>query len=71
MNTAALQKAIDDCGGFEQVYFPAGIYCTGALHLHSNMELYLAEGAVLQGTANPEDYLPRIQSRFEGIEMEC
>ena len=71
MNTAALQKAIDDCGEREQIYFPAGVYCTGTLRLHSNMELYLEEGAVLQGTADPEDYLPRISSRFEGTEMEC
>ena len=71
MNTAALQKAIDDCGEQEAVYLPAGIYRTGALRLHSNMEIFLEEGAVLQGTAIPEDYLPRIPSRFEGIEMEC
>ena len=71
MNTAALQKAIDDCTENECVYFPAGVCLTGALRLHSNMELYLDEGAVLQGTANPEDYLPRIPSRFEGTEMEC
>ena len=71
MNTAALQKAIDDCTENECVYLPAGVYMTGALRLHSNMELYLEEGVVLQGTANPEDYLPRIHSRFEGTEMEC
>ena len=71
MNTAALQKAIDDCTENECVFFPAGVYLTGALRLHSNMELYLEEGAVLQGTADPEDYLPRIPSRFEGTEMEC
>lgn len=71
LNTAALQKAMDDCKENECVYFPAGIYMTGALRLHSNMELYLDEGAVLQGTAEPEDYLPRIPSRFEGTEMEC
>ena len=71
MNTAALQKAIDDCGEAECVYVPTGVYCTGALRLHSNMELYLDEGAVLQGTADPADYLPRIHSRFEGVEMEC
>jgi polygalacturonase len=35
------------------------------------MELYLEDGAVLQGTDNPDDYLPRIWSRFEGIEQEC
>ena len=71
MNTAVLQKAIDDCGADEMVYVPAGIFLTGALKLHSDMELYLEEGAVLQGTTIPEDYLPRIPSRFEGYEMEC
>ena len=44
MNTAALQKAIDDCTENECVYFPAGVCLTGALRLHSNMELYLDEG---------------------------
>ncbi|MGN0376811.1 MAG: glycosyl hydrolase family 28 protein [Suilimivivens sp.] len=71
MNTQALQRAFDDCGKNEVVYLPAGIYMTGALRLHSDMELYLEEGAVLQGTDRIEDYLPRILSRFEGTEMEC
>lgn len=71
MDTEALQKAIDDCGELDTVYLPAGIYRTGALRLHSNMELYLEEGAVLQGTDCAEDYLPRIWSRFEGTELFC
>ncbi len=71
LNTAAIQKAVDDCGENQAVYIPAGIFLTGALCLHGNMELYLEEGAVLQGTDVPEDYLPKIWSRFEGIEMEC
>ncbi|MCM1386604.1 MAG: glycosyl hydrolase family 28 protein [Bacillus sp. (in: Bacteria)] len=71
MNTKMLQKAIDDCGAAEAVYLPAGVFMTGALRLHSDMELYLDEGAVLQGTDNIEDYLPKIKSRFEGTEMEC
>ena len=70
-NTAALQRAIDACGGGDAVYIPAGIYLTGALRLHSNMELYLDEGAILQGTAEIVDYQPRIPSRFEGTEMRC
>lgn len=53
------------------MYIPAGIYLTGALRLHSNMELYLDEGAILQGTAEIVDYQPRIPSRFEGTEMRC
>jgi len=71
MNTEVLQKAFDACAEDEEVYFPAGIYRTGALRLHSNMALYLEDGALLQGTDDPEDYLPYIHSRFEGTEMEC
>lgn len=70
MNTKALQQAFDDCKTDEVVYLPAGVYLTGALRMHSDMELYLEEGAVLQGTDVVEDYLPRIKSRFEGIENE-
>lgn len=71
MNTEAIQRAIDDCTQEDAVYIPEGIFLTGALRLHSDMELYLEEGAVLQGTDRPEDYLPRIWSRFEGTELEC
>lgn len=71
MNTEVLQRAVDDCRAGETVYIPKGIFLTGALRLHSDMELYLEEGAVLQGTDEPRDYLPRIWSRFEGIEQEC
>ncbi len=71
LNTRAIQKALEDCGENAAVYVPAGVFLTGALRLNSNTELYLEEGAVIQGTANPADYLPRIPSRFEGLEMEC
>ena len=71
MNTAALQSALDACGPEEEVYLPAGMYLTGGLRLHSDMALHLAEGAVLRGTDDPRDYLPKIRSRFEGIEQEC
>ncbi|MBP3657225.1 MAG: glycoside hydrolase family 28 protein [Clostridia bacterium] len=71
LNTAALQRALDDASADTCVVFPAGVYMTGALRGHSHTEIWLDEGAVLQGTANVEDYLPRIRSRFEGTEMEC
>lgn len=71
LNTVALQKALDDCKEDEEVYLPKGIYLTGALRMHSDMELYLEEGAVLQGTDRVEDYLPKIWSRFEGTELYC
>jgi polygalacturonase len=71
LNTQILQQAIQDCGPEEVVYIPKGTFLTGALRLHSNMALYIEKGGVLQGTDRVEDYLPRIPSRFEGIEMEC
>ena len=71
LNTAALQAAFDACTERDCVYIPAGTFLTGALRLHSGMELYLDEGAVLQGTSNLADYLPYIHSRFEGVEQDC
>lgn len=71
LNTEKIQKAIDDCKENQCVFIPKGIFVTGSLKLHSDMELYLDEDAVLQGTENPEDYLPMIKSRFEGIERMC
>lgn len=71
LNTKAIQLAIDQCGEEECVYIPEGVFMTGALRLHSNMELYLEEGAVLQGTSEIPDYFPIIESRFEGIERPC
>lgn len=71
LNTAAIQKAINDCRPNQRVYIPAGVFLTGALRMHSDMELYVEKDGVLKGTENPDDYLPRIWSRFEGTEMEC
>ena len=71
MNTKVLQMAIDQCRDGETIYFPKGTYLSGALSLHSNMNIYLEKGAVLQGTADPADYLPKTWSRFEGTQMYC
>lgn len=45
----AIQKAIDECAasGGGTVYFPAGEYSSGTLHLKSHIRLYLEAGAVL------------------------
>ena len=43
VNTGAIQKAIDSCTAGGTVYVPAGEFYTGALYLHSNMTLELAE----------------------------
>lgn len=68
LNTESIQKAIDACGVDECVYIPSGDFMTGALRLHSDMELYLEKDAILHGTCEVKDYLPKIKSRFEGIE---
>lgn len=70
-DTAAIQRAMDDCDKDSRVYFPRGTFLSGALKLHGGVELYLADGAVLLGSEREQDYLPKIKSRFEGTEMEC
>ena len=70
LNTKALQQAIDDCKEGQTVYIPKGEYLTGGLMLHSDMELFL-DDAILQGSKQVEDYLPKVKTRFEGYEMEC
>ena len=71
LNTKAIQRAIDDCTVNDKVYFPQGTFLSGALNLHSDLELYFEEDSILQGTSNVEDYLPQIRSRYEGIERMC
>lgn len=71
MNTDAIQRAINDCTADARVYIPAGEFMTGALFLHSDMELYLEKDAILHGTGAYQDYEPKIKSRFEGTEMMC
>ncbi len=71
LNTSSIQKALDDCDKDSFIYIPNGAFLTGALNVHSDTEIYLEEEALLQGTEDPKDYLPKIKSRFEGHEMEC
>jgi len=58
VNTAAIQKAIDDCsaGGGGTIKFPAGRYVTGTIQLKDNITLHLDENAVLLGSTNAADY---------------
>ena len=58
--TQQLQKAIDKISkkGGGRLVLSKGTYLTGGLLLHSGVELYLEEGAVLLGSTNPYDYQP-------------
>ena len=71
LNTAALQSALDAAGEGDCVYIPEGVFLTGGLFVHSNTYIYIEKGGVLQGTADFRDYLPKVKSRFEGIEQMC
>lgn len=71
VNTRAIQQALTDCKADECVYVPNGTFLVGALDVYSDSELYVSKGAVLKGSEDPSDYLPKIRSRFEGIEGEC
>jgi len=70
-NTAAFAAAIRACAeaGGGRVLVPAGRWLTGPVHLRSNIDLHLAEGAVLVFSDRPEDYLPVVFVRVGGIEL--
>ncbi len=51
------------------IYFPAGVFLTGPIHLQSHITLYLDAGCVLKFSTNFDDYLPMVPSRWEGIEV--
>jgi polygalacturonase len=63
----AINKANKQGGGI--VIIPEGEWLTGKIHLKSNVNLHLKEGAVLLFSDNPDDYLPPVHTTWEG--MEC
>ena len=70
-NTKIIQKAIDDCNKNHRLVIPEGVFLTGALKLHSDLEILIEKGGVIKGSEKKEDYLPLIKSRFEGWECDC
>ncbi len=68
--TAAIAKAIEACNkaGGGRVVVPAGTFLTGAIHLKSNVNLHVSEGATLLFSQNPSDFLPVVYTRWEGTE---
>jgi len=66
----AIASAIDTChtAGGGRVVVPPGRWLTGKIHLRSNVQLHIAEGAVLEFSGDPQDYLPAVQSSWEGLE---
>lgn len=58
LNTRSIQAAIDYIAaqGGGTLIFSVGRYLTGSLHLRSNVDIELREGAILVGSPNPYDY---------------
>jgi polygalacturonase len=70
LNTEAINTAIDTCAaaGGGHVVVPAGRYLTGAIHLKSNVDLHVSEGATLLFSTDPAHY-PNFFTRWEGVEL--
>lgn len=69
LNTSSIQSAIDQVheAGGGRVLIPEGVFLTGTVVLKSNVELFLAENAVLLGSTNPQHY--RKLNRWKGLVM--
>ena len=69
-STDAIAQAIKACheSGGGRVLIPAGDWLTGAIHLKSNVNLHVAEGAVIHFSNDLADYLPLVHIRSEGVE---
>jgi polygalacturonase len=55
LETAAINKAIEAAAaaGGGTVYFPAGRYVSGSIHLKSNITLYFDQGSTLEASTDP------------------
>lgn len=68
----AITKAIAAChdAGGGTVIIPAGHYFVkGPIHLKSGVNLHFEKGAFLKFSTDPDDYLPVVFTRFEGMEL--
>lgn len=71
LNTQLINSTIERLGkaGGGTLFFPAGKYLTGAIHLKSNITIDLEAGATLLFSDNFDDYLPFVEMRHEGVVM--
>ncbi|WP_116127035.1 glycoside hydrolase family 28 protein [Lewinella sp. IMCC34183] len=67
----AIRQAIEACNaaGGGRVVVPAGTFVSnGPVHLLSNVNFHVSEGATLKFSTRPDDYLPAVHTRWEGVE---
>lgn len=65
----AFAKAIEACAkaGGGRVVVPTGdFFCNGPIHLKSNINLHVSEGATIKFGAELDPYLPAVLTRYEG-----
>jgi polygalacturonase len=69
--TSAFSSAIAACNGAGggRVVVPAGTFLTGAIHLLSNVNLFVATNATIQFSTDTNAYLPLVFTRYQGIEL--
>lgn len=68
--TQAIASAIAaaNAAGGGRVVVPRGTWRSGAVHMKSNVDLHVEDGAVLLFSGQPQDYLPAVMTSWEGIE---
>ncbi|MCF4101067.1 glycoside hydrolase family 28 protein [Gillisia sp. M10.2A] len=70
-NSEAFKKAIAACNesGGGKVLVPSGKYLTGPIHLKSNVNFHVEEGAEILFTKDKSAYLPMVHTSYEGMEL--
>lgn len=69
-NTEAFNQAVEAAAsaGGGKIVVPKGKWLTGPIHLKSNINLHVSEGAEIVFSEDKEDYLPVVRQRHEGVE---
>lgn len=70
-NYSSVSEAAAACraAGGGRIVVPKGVWrSNGPVHLASDCELHLADGAELIFSDNPKDYLPAVRVAYEGVE---
>jgi len=68
--TDAFRRAISaahEAGG-GRVVVPPGSFLTGPIHLRSNVNLFVSDGAIINFLPDPNKYMPVVYSRVGGVE---
>src|SRR5690606_12021860 len=70
-NSEAIKNTIAACSeaGGGKVIIPKGKFLTGPIHLKSNVNLHLEEGAEVLFTKEKSAYLPVVHTSYEGVEL--